>query len=78
VLIARTKAHTDVAAATKAAQDHASLLGFHDAFLAAAVIAVIGVLFALRIRDEDAAPTMHARRIDVVVEPEPAAELSEA
>jgi EmrB/QacA subfamily drug resistance transporter len=74
VLIDRTQAHTSVADASQAAQDHATLLGFHDAFLAAAFIALIGMFFAFRIRDEDAAPTMRARvqRVPVNTE-EPAA-----
>ena len=71
VLIDRTHAHTSGADASQAAQDHATLLGFHDAFLAAAVIALIGMFFAFRIRDEDAAPTMRSRRAAVVKE-EPA------
>jgi MFS family permease len=36
----------------------ARLAGFHDAFLAAAIIAVIGALSALLIRDSDAASTI--------------------
>ncbi len=40
---------------------HARLLGFHDAFLAAAIVGLIGVGFAFMIRDEDAAATMRQR-----------------
>jgi hypothetical protein len=36
----------------------ANLHGFHDAFLAAAILCVIGMLFTLLIHDEDAAASM--------------------
>ncbi len=44
--------------AQQAAAAHATLLAFHDAFLAAVVLAVVGIVFALIIRDEDAAASM--------------------
>jgi MFS family permease len=53
-----------VAAAAPGAQqvaaDHATLLAFHDAFLASVILAVVGIVFALIIRDEDAAASMRA------------------
>ncbi|HZQ37920.1 MAG TPA: DHA2 family efflux MFS transporter permease subunit [Dehalococcoidia bacterium] len=64
VLVTRGNAH--VAAAVKAAapaaqfaaRRHGLLLGFHDAYAAAALIALVGVAAALLIQDADAAATM--------------------
>lgn len=64
VLIGRTTQYVAHAAAGTAALQrapavaHARLLGFHDAFLAAVIVGLIGVAFAFMIRDEDAAATM--------------------
>jgi MFS family permease len=56
VLITRTNALTPLAAAAgSAAAEHASLLAFHDALAASGVLAVIALVFALRVREEDAA-----------------------
>src|SRR6185295_494092 len=44
----------------QAAQGHAALLAFHDAFVAAIVVALIGFLAAFLIRDEDAEASMRA------------------
>jgi MFS family permease len=57
VLIERTHAHTAIGASAEAVS-HASLLGYHDAFFASAILALIGLVFTLIIRDEDAAATM--------------------
>ncbi|HKG26580.1 MAG TPA: MDR family MFS transporter [Thermomicrobiales bacterium] len=50
---------TDPAAAN-AAVAHGTLQGFHDAYLAAVVMAAIGTVFTLLIHDEDAAASMAA------------------
>ncbi len=67
VLISQTnsRVHDAVAAAVgpvaqKAAAAHATLLAFHDAFLASAILAGIAIVFTLLIRDEDAAASMQA------------------
>ena len=65
VLTQRATAHvhdalrgvTDQAAA-QAAQAHGMVLAFHDAFAAAVVIGILGIIAAALIRDEDAAATM--------------------
>ncbi len=54
VLAERTTHH--IASSGSAAQG--GLLGFHDAFLASAILAVVGIAFALMIKDEDAAASM--------------------
>ena len=62
ILSTRTK--TRVAAAARFGNEaigSARVAAFHDAFLAGIVIAIIGVLCALTIRDEDAAASMTAR-----------------
>jgi EmrB/QacA subfamily drug resistance transporter len=41
-----------------AAQRHGALLAFHDAFLAASALALVGIAFAFLIHDEDAAASM--------------------
>jgi EmrB/QacA subfamily drug resistance transporter len=61
VWISRTKALT-AGAANTAAVTAAKLGGYHDAFLVGAIIAVIGALSALLIRDTDAASTMRPRQ----------------
>lgn len=45
-------------AARGIAAQHAAVYAYHDAFAATMVLAIIGVVFALMIRDEDAAATM--------------------
>ncbi|MGI8690237.1 MAG: MDR family MFS transporter [Thermomicrobiales bacterium] len=61
-LVSRTKARVAEAVAatpgTQQATQHGALLGFHDAFVASVILAVIGAAFAFLIRDEDAASTM--------------------
>ena len=57
IWISRTNALTS-GLVTESELTAARLAGFHDAFLAAAVIAVIGALSALLIRDSDAASTI--------------------
>jgi EmrB/QacA subfamily drug resistance transporter len=65
ILASRTKAHisdaragmTDQAQAQAAAR-HGALLGFHDAFIGASILILIGVVCAFLIHDEDAAATM--------------------
>jgi predicted MFS family arabinose efflux permease len=75
VLTSRTQTHvaaavgTAGAAAQAAARQHAALGGFHDAFAVSALIAVVGIAFALLIRDADAAATMR-RSVPAVAEPE--------
>jgi MFS family permease len=61
VWISRTNALT-AGAANTAAVTAAKLGGYHDAFLVGAIIAVIGALSALLIRDTDAASTMRPRQ----------------
>jgi hypothetical protein len=55
--------------AQQAAANHATLLAFHDAFLASVVLAIIGIVFALIIRDEDAAASMRAPQHEESQEP---------
>jgi hypothetical protein len=57
IWISRTNALT-AGAVGDAAVTNAKLGGFHDAFLAAAIVAVIGAASALLIRDSDAASTI--------------------
>jgi len=81
VLTSRTQTHVEAAvrtagAASRAATQHGTLLGFHDAFAVSALLALIGIGVALRIRDEDAAATM--RRGTPLTEPsEPVPVLAE-
>jgi predicted MFS family arabinose efflux permease len=49
---------------------HGALLAFHEAFLAAAVLAAVGVLLTMLIDDREAAGTM--RRAVAIEEPAPA------
>jgi EmrB/QacA subfamily drug resistance transporter len=79
VLTQRTKTHVAAAvaaappAAKQAAARHGALLGFHDAFLAAVIVGIIGVIFAFLIHDEDAAPTMRRSQPEAIERaPEPA------
>jgi EmrB/QacA subfamily drug resistance transporter len=64
VLIQRTETHVAEsmqaagAAAGEAAAVHGALLGFHDAFLAVALIGLLGLVSTVLIRDEDAAASM--------------------
>jgi EmrB/QacA subfamily drug resistance transporter len=60
VLTDRTAHHV----ATSSSPEQGALLGFHDAFLASAIMAIVGIFFALIIRDEDAEASMR----QVVVE----------
>src|SRR5207302_7469531 len=55
VLVERTAAHLDGAGA---AVGGAGLLAFHDAFLAAVVLGLVGIVFAALIPGEDAAASM--------------------
>jgi EmrB/QacA subfamily drug resistance transporter len=56
------------------ATTHAALLAFHEAFLAAAVLAFLGMLLALLVDDREAAGTMRQARVaPPVEEPVPAA-----
>jgi MFS family permease len=48
----------DLATAGQAAVEQAMVSAFHDAFYVGAILAAIGILFALIIRDEDAAVSM--------------------
>lgn len=56
VLADRTATH--IASAGETAGRHAALLGFHDAYFAAVVLAIVGVAFAFMIHDEDAVASM--------------------
>ncbi|MEA3216175.1 MAG: hypothetical protein QOJ19_2331 [Acidimicrobiia bacterium] len=62
-LISRTNHRVAAVApsAGPAGVTHARLLGFHDAFLVASVMALLAALAALLIHDEDAAETMRSR-----------------
>lgn len=73
VLIDRTAAHIgDLGAAvTTEAARHATLLGFHDAFLVATIMGALGFFSAFLIRDEDAAATLHGRAIQARPLPAP-------
>src|SRR5207302_1849050 len=55
---------TEAATTNATAQDQ--LLAFHDAFAASIVLGVLGILFALRVHDEDAAASLQptAMRMD--------------
>jgi hypothetical protein len=54
-------------AAIQAATQHATLMGYHDAFLASALVALLGIGAAFLIRDSDAAASM--RRIEPATAP---------
>ena len=77
VLSNRITAHGGVPAAhlrrlPQAVQD-ATLLAYHDAFIAAAILTLFGVAMALMIRDSDAAASMKAKRVVLSEgDPEPA------
>jgi EmrB/QacA subfamily drug resistance transporter len=73
ILIDRTASHiSDLGAnVTTEAARHATLLGFHDAFLAATILGALGLVSTLLIRDEDAAATMHSAQ-RVASRPSPA------
>ena len=60
VLLSRTATHINSLGGVidEAARRHATLLAYHDAFFAATVLGVLGILFALLIHDEDAAASM--------------------
>jgi len=82
VLTGSAQAHVAAAlqaagpAARAAATQHGMLLGYPDAFAASALIALVGLGFALLIRDEDAAATMRRRTSPAAtIEPAPAIEL---
>jgi EmrB/QacA subfamily drug resistance transporter len=55
-------------AAIQAARQHGALLGFHDAYFVAALIGLLGVLAASRIRDPDAAASMAGAATGELVE----------
>jgi MFS family permease len=57
VLTERT-AHHVAGAVDAAGAQQGALLGFHDAFIASGILAIIGIFFALIIHDEDAAASM--------------------
>jgi EmrB/QacA subfamily drug resistance transporter len=57
VLTERT-AHHVAGAVDAAGAQHGALLGFHDAFIASGILAIVGIFFALIIHDEDAAASM--------------------
>jgi MFS family permease len=59
VLDEETRGHPSLGAG--AAIHHAQLLGFHAAFAASIVFGLLGIVFALRIHDEDAAPSLVRR-----------------
>ncbi|HEX7103590.1 MAG TPA: MDR family MFS transporter [Nitrolancea sp.] len=74
VLVDRVQSHITTAvqgvtgqAAIQAATQHATLMGYHDAFLASALVALLGIGAAFLIRDSDAAASM--RRIEPVTVP---------
>ncbi|MGE0687071.1 MAG: MDR family MFS transporter [Dehalococcoidia bacterium] len=68
VLTERT-AHHISGAATEAAAQQGALLGFHDAFIASGILAIIGIFFALIIHDEDAAASMQGFAVEGEAEP---------
>jgi EmrB/QacA subfamily drug resistance transporter len=63
VLVTRTQALTSAGAAAASLAQRGSLTAFHDAFAGAAIIAFIGFLFAMRVKDED---VLGEKRIDAV------------
>jgi EmrB/QacA subfamily drug resistance transporter len=83
VLTSRARTHISAAvqvagpAARASAIQHGTLLAFHDAFAVSALIALVGIGFALLIRDSDAAATMRTRP-STPVEAEPVPLLAEA
>jgi len=50
--------HVAAPAARQAAAQQAVVHAYHDAYMATIVLALLGVLCALLMHDEDAAPTM--------------------
>ena len=84
ITVLTSRAQTHIAAALEAAgpaaravaTQHGTLLAFHDAFAASALLALIGIAFALLIRDADAAATMRPRA-GAAVEVQPAPVLAE-
>jgi EmrB/QacA subfamily drug resistance transporter len=75
VLTSRTTNHVSgaVQAATAATREatkrHGTLLGFHDTFLVAAIVTVVGGLIAFLIHDADAAATMAQSQETSIAEP---------
>ena len=71
ILASRTTAHLSGVsqAAGQAAQQHAQLLAFHDAFFAAALLGLVGLAFAFLIRDQDAAATLYRPAPEAVEQP---------
>jgi EmrB/QacA subfamily drug resistance transporter len=57
-VLAERTAHHVAGATSQTAAAQGALAGFHDAFIASGIMAIIGIFFALIIRDEDAAATM--------------------
>jgi hypothetical protein len=66
LLVSRSKSL--IAAAHGIATQHAAVFAYHDAYAATMVLALLGVVFALLIHDEDAAATM-ARSSPAAAEP---------
>ncbi len=60
VLISRTQALTAIGV-TGAAAQQASLRAFHDAFAVAALLGLVGIAFALQIRNQDVHPSPRPR-----------------
>jgi len=60
ILTERTVAHIHAAgaAASQSAVLHAGVLGYRDAYLGVIMLSLVGVVFALRIKDEDAVASM--------------------
>ena len=60
ILVDRTVSHIQSAgtAASQSALLHAGVLGYRDAYFGVILLSLVGVFFALRIKDEDAAASM--------------------
>ena len=71
VLTSRVHAHVGDAAISSEAARQGTLLAFHDAFLVAVVIGIIGVASAFLIRDEDAKSTMRRGKTEQARTDEP-------
>jgi EmrB/QacA subfamily drug resistance transporter len=68
VLVARASAHLDAAGP---AARHTALLAFHDAFLVAVALGLLGIVCAAFIRDEDAAVSMRRVPTAALIEDAP-------
>jgi EmrB/QacA subfamily drug resistance transporter len=71
ILAERTVAHIHSAgaAANQSAIIHAGVLGYRDAYLGVIVLSLVGVIFALRIKDEDALASMRPATVEPKAEP---------